>query len=338
MATNKNAQLRYQVLDKCFSNTGRRFSISDLVEECNNAILEYSGEEDGIKKRQIYDDIKFMKSDQGWSAPIETIKDGRKAYYYYDDKSFSINKQPLTTTEIDQLENTLLMLNRFKGLPQFEWIEEVKTRFESSFKIKSKNIIAVSFEANPYLKGLGFFTDLFNAIVYKRVLLIDYKSLNKDCKEYIIHPYLLKQYNNRWFLFGLSVHKEDKRIMNLPIDRIVSFKEIDKDYIENTYMDQDYFDDVVGVSIRNGAELERIRLKIDRKRFSYIESKPIHSSQTIIKSLSGSDYIVIELNVIPNYELETILLSFADSLKVIEPESLRISLRLRAKKILENMS
>jgi len=338
MATNKNAQLRYIALDKCFSNTSRRFNIQDLVENCNDALCEDSENSNGVQKRQIYDDIRFMKSDQGWSAPIINRKEGRKAYYFYEDKDFSINKQPLTPTEIDQIENTLLMLNRFRGISDFEWLDEVRTRFEDTFKIKSKNVKAVSFEINPYLKGLNHFTDLYNAIVYKKVLLIDYKPINQKSNQYTIHPYFLKQYNNRWFLFGLSVYKEDKRIMNMPIDRIESYKETDSEYIENTYIDLDnYFENVVGVTVKD-AQSQTIRLKIDRDRYGYIESKPIHPSQKEIKSLSNENFVVLEYSLIPNYEFETILLSFADSLKVLEPESLRLSLKEKATKILKNMS
>jgi len=66
MATNKNASIRYNVLDKCFRNPGRKYYIENLVNACNDALLEFSGNPDGIKKRQIFEDIKFMESVQGW--------------------------------------------------------------------------------------------------------------------------------------------------------------------------------------------------------------------------------------------------------------------------------
>ena len=67
MATNKHAIIRYQTLDKCFRNPGRNYYIDDLIEACNEAIYEYSGIEDGVKRRQLLDDISFMKSEQGWN-------------------------------------------------------------------------------------------------------------------------------------------------------------------------------------------------------------------------------------------------------------------------------
>ena len=121
MATNKHAVIRYQALDRCFSNFARRFYIEDLIEACNNAIYDFTGKEDGIERRQLFDDIKFMESEAGYSIELDKVKDGKKKYYRYSDKNFSINKQPLSLTEAEQLKDTIMMLNRFKGLPQFDW-------------------------------------------------------------------------------------------------------------------------------------------------------------------------------------------------------------------------
>ena len=95
MATNKHAVIRYQALDRCFSNFARRFYIEDLIEACNDAIYDFTGKEDGIERRQLFDDIKFMESEAGYSIVLDKVKDGKKKYYRYSDKNFSINKQPL---------------------------------------------------------------------------------------------------------------------------------------------------------------------------------------------------------------------------------------------------
>lgn len=71
MSTNKHAIIRYQTLDKCFRNTGRKYAIDDLVEACNQSIYDFNGKDDGIKKRQLYDDIRFMESEQGWGIELE---------------------------------------------------------------------------------------------------------------------------------------------------------------------------------------------------------------------------------------------------------------------------
>ena len=74
MPTNKNAQLRYQIIDKCLSNWSRRYYIEDLVDACNEALYLYNGETKdgcGVKKRQVQEDLKFIESEEGYSMPFE---------------------------------------------------------------------------------------------------------------------------------------------------------------------------------------------------------------------------------------------------------------------------
>ncbi|MDR1402554.1 MAG: hypothetical protein LBJ60_02470 [Tannerellaceae bacterium] len=80
-----------------------------------------------------------------------------------------------------------------KGMPQFSWMEEILARFESTFKLRGTTTNIVGFEQNPYLKGLNLFSDIFNAVVNKQTLRISYQKFGKESKEYIFHPYFLKQ-------------------------------------------------------------------------------------------------------------------------------------------------
>ena len=331
MATNKHATIRYHALDQCFSNSGRRYYIDDLIEACNFALLEYTGLSDGIKRRQVFEDIKFMESEQGWAILLDRIKDGKKVYYRYAEKSYSIKKQAINETEVKQLQETLSILNRFKGMPQFEWMEEMLIRIESTFKLKGNSTAVVGFEQNPYLKGLNYFTELFNAIINKQVLQIEYKSFNKQAESYQIHPYYLKQYNNRWFLFGLN--SEFKSISNIALDRIISLDNSQTTYIKNVEIDFDeYFEDIVGVTIPRDKKPEKVILQVDDSLTGYVESKPIHGSQKIKKI---DNEVIIELSVIINYEFETLLFGLSDRVKIIEPLTLRNKLISKAEQTIK---
>jgi hypothetical protein len=91
MATNKNAFIRYKILDNCFRNSGRRYFIEDLIEACDRTLLEIDPKSKGISRRQLFDDIAFMESGEGWSIELERLRDGKKVYYRYVDMNFSIN-------------------------------------------------------------------------------------------------------------------------------------------------------------------------------------------------------------------------------------------------------
>lgn len=334
MATNKHAIIRYQTLDKCFRNPGKTYYIDDLIEACNDAIYEYSGIEDGVKRRQVLDDIKFMESEQGWNIPLDHIRDGHKVYFRYEDISFSINNQPLNETEENQLKEALLTLSRFKGMPQFEWVNEITARLDSGLGLSKTNQQIIEFEQNDYLQGLEYITPLYNAILYKKVLIVSYKSFKRDSNQSIsFHPYYLKQYKNRWFVFGLN--EEFGQITNLALDRIVEIEDTNRLNIPNITIDFiEYFEDVIGVTLDKEAKLEKILLRISNDLYPYIQTKPLHGSQKIKEK--NDAFVVIELELIPNYELESLILSYGEGIKVLSPDSLREKIKNRVQMSLNN--
>jgi len=334
MGTNKHATIRYQTLDKCFRNPGRTYYIEDLIDACNDAIYEYSGIEDGVKRRQVLDDIKFMESEQGWNIPLEHIRDGHKVYFRYEDMSFSINNQPLNETEEIQLKEALLTLSRFKGMPQFEWVDEITARLDSGLGLSKTSMQIIEFEQNDYLQGLEYITPLYNAILYKKVLNVSYKSFKRDNNQSIsFHPYYLKQYKNRWFVFGLN--EDFGQITNLALDRIVGIEDAKKVFTPNTTIDfSEYFEDVIGVTLDKEAKLEKILLRISNDLYPYIQTKPLHGSQK--KKETADFYVLIELELIPNYELESLILSYGEGIEVLSPETLRDKIKNRVKATLSN--
>jgi predicted DNA-binding transcriptional regulator YafY len=325
MPTTKNATIRYQALDRCMRNPGRRYNIDDLVDACNDALTDFDPSCSGVKKRQVYDDLRFMQDSKGFSAPIETFKEGRIVYYHYDDTNFSINNQPLNEQEAQQLKEALLTISRFKGMPQFEWIEEMQVRLEHAFKLNSDKKV-IEFEENIFLKGREHIANIYNSIIQNQCINIKYKPFNGELMCVTLSPYYLKEFNNRWFLFALN-HNE-KKIMNLALDRIQSIENCYELFITNTFVDFDeYFEDVIGVSVPENASVQKIILKIDSNHWPYIETKPLHGSQKI-KEINDH-YTIIELTLIPNYELEALIFSHTEKIEVIYPESFRKHIKSR---------
>jgi len=322
MATNKNALIRYKVLDNCFRNPGRQYFIEDLIEECERVLLEIDPGSNGISRRQIFDDINFMESTEGWQAEIERHRDGKRMYYRYADISFSINNMPLNETEINHLKEAVDILSQFKGMPQFEWINELVPKLKQGFASEEVSAAIIEFDSNQYLKGIEHLGTLYNAIFYKKVLLINYQPYESENPfEVTIHPYFLKQYNNRWFLFGYNPVK-NKYDWNLALDRISDIREKQGKYERNTVINwQDYFEDIIGVSKPFEAETENIVLHFMDKTGKYIETKPVHGSQK--SKWLDKNLLEVKLSLMINYELERFILSYGDSIKVISPEHLK---------------
>ena len=320
MSINKNAYLRYQVLDKCFSNKYRIYFIDDLLDEVNKALEEFNGDGSKVERRQLFDDIKFMESEAGFSIPLERIRQGKKVYYRYSEADFSIQNQKISDDEIETINSALMVLLRFRGIPQFEWVNEIFPKLQSAFQDEDPKEI-ISFDQNEYLVGLDNLPTLYKSITNKSALIIEYQSFkNTKPKQLIIHPYYLKQFNKRWFMFGLN--DQDKLIYNLPLDRIKSISQSSEKYIENTTLDfKEYFEDIVGVSFSPNEKPIKIRMKINNEVTPYVLTKPLHGSQKKIES--KEDATIVEIEVIPNIELRQLILSFGDGIEVISPIEIR---------------
>lgn len=329
MSVNKNALIRYQVLDRCFRNTGRMYFWEDLLEECNKSLMDFDPNSEGIQRRQLFDDIRFMESDVGWSIPLGRIRHGRKVFYRYEDLSFSISNQPLNDSEAEQIKSALQIFSRFSGTPQFEWVNEMIPMLESKFGLIERKSEIISFESNIDLKGLHFLTPLFNAIVNERVLLVKYKDYkSSEPYEITFHPYYLKQYNNRWFVFGLNADNQVPN-WNLALDRIESLSETAQKYKQSETDWKEYFFDLVGVTRPESGDLQEIILKFSPEVAPYVITKPIHPSQKHKNDPTGLE---VKIKVIPNFELERLILSFGEQVKVISPQDFkeRISQRLKS--------
>jgi len=330
MPTNKNAQLRYQILDRCFSDFHRKYEIEDLLDKVNDALMDLYGTEVSI--RQIRDDIKYMRDRVTYNAPIKAYQyDGKKCYYRYEDEGFSIFNNELSVEEVTKLRSTIEMLSRYRGIPANAWLEEVISSLEYRFGVKSNNENIISFEQNDNLKGLEFLPAIIDATVNHQPFELHYLSFKGKESISIIHPYHIKQFNNRWFLFGMEEINGKKQISNRPLDRIIKIAIKNIPFIENSFVDfSTHFKNIIGVTHPSEEIIEEtVVLKFDKNRFPYVVNKPIHQTQKVM------DYAdcTLSINVRPNKELESRIFSYGPQVEVLLPSWFREQI---SKKIEEN--
>jgi len=197
---------------------------------------------------------------------------------------------------------------------------EIATEAEivlESFKDVQKTLSEISFENTGSLKGIGYLRPLLFAIRYRRVIEFDHNSFSNDeKKKYIAHPYLLKEYQGRWYIYA-KIDKVPKPLL-FGIDRIDSLV-VTKSVYKSVDIDLKGFDNVIGISLSDEPTID-IVLKFTALQGKYIKALPIHSSQIIIKE--DEDQLTIKIHVVPNFELKQKILMYGDSLLVLEPPSL----------------
>lgn len=316
MPVNKNAQFRYQILDRCFSDFCHKYDFDTLLEKVNDHLKDVEGGDSMISVRQLRGDINAIRK----MLPDGVYLDAKpyyekKCYYRYSERDFSIFQNELSADEVQKLRSTIEMLSRYRGVPNNVWLEEVISNLEYRFGIKSNSKNVVAFEQNEQLKGLEYLSEVIDATVNHTPLIIYYKTYKGKELTSTLHPYHVKQYNNRWFLFGYE--EESDKIANKALDRIQHISLANVTFKANTSIDfGHFFDDIVGVSIPyDGVEKETILLRFTQARFPYVTSKPIHKSQTVV----NEDECTISLEVKPTRELEQQILSFGPDVEVLFP-------------------
>lgn len=333
MAQNKNALIRYRTIDKCLQNHYRKWTLQDLIEACSDALYEYEGRQINVSKRTVQLDIQLMRSDKlGYNAPIVVYD---KKYYKYEYEDFSITDIPLNETDMNVLSEAVEMLKQFKDFSLFQELRGIIHRLEDKiYTEKNDQQAIIHLDKNENLKGLEFLDVLYQAILKEMVLNIEYKSFTARSASIIpIHPYILKEFNNRWFLVGKQGGA--KKILTLALDRIISVDyNASIPYRAKNFNADEYYKNTFGVTVLGEEHVEVIVLKIDSLNAPYVLTKPFHHSQKLIeKKEDGS--VIIQLNLHINYELERLILGFGEAIEVIAPKVLRRRIMKKYKKALD---
>ena len=282
---------------------------------------------DIISKRLLQENLKELREKYG-AEFAENLSRGREKLWRYKDTNFSIMHQ--ASTDMEVIRKSIESLGLFKGDPRYDMLRFYLIELENGISENASNFM--SFDNNSEAKGLEFIEDIMNAIVHKYPLKMWYKPFTsaEEIKRNI-HPYHLRQYNRRWYVFALP--EEHDKIHNYPLDRIVKLEHLSKPYIESSVDFDDYFEDIVGVSNYEESSVEKVVLKVSNKSIDYIRTKPLHWSQTELKKCSNDEGTVIQLKLKVNTELKMLLFSYSDAIEVLEPAWLRDFFARRIKKM-----
>ena len=320
MPANKNALIRYKTIDNCLRNRYRRWTLDDLVEACCDALYDMEGIRKGVSVRTVQGDIQIMRSDKlGCNAPIEVYD---HKYYRYSDPEYCITDMPLTQNEYDMLQEAVEMLQQLEDFGQFAEMADVVSRLQDKLSMtRNGKKPIVHFDNVPDLKGLRLLNPLYNHIAHKQTLKIMYKSFAaKEPKEWIVFPYLLKEFRNRWFLFCSTA--EDMRLYNLALDRIVSVEPYAKiPYKQNRDFDvEHFFDNLIGVTKNLTSESQCIQFWANASQSKYIKTKPLHHSQRVLEERDDGSCI-FQIEVVVNLEMYSVFMSYGAGLKLLSPEN-----------------
>ncbi len=257
-------------------------------------------------------------------------KDRRTKTFNYRDSGFSII--PFLTGEMTDGEFRKLSkaIRKLKGVLNDTTFDEVCfTVFSRVAADYGKGLQCVEYEDNRRLKGRQYRPLIYNAIVEKLSLKIRYRDFEGVEYEYEFHPYLLKQYNERWFAFGLSPDFDNNPYVNVPLDRLLAPPEPIGHYEESVPEDYlDYFSSIVGVTRYTDRPVEHIVIRIyDPESWGRAVTKPLTTQKVVEEYDSASRVGTLSLDVVPNEELFSKILSWGRNVEIVSPSRIRKRMR-----------
>ena len=319
MPANKNALIRYKTIDNCLRNRYRKWTLEDLVDACSDALYDMEGIRKGISVRTVQGDIQMMRSDKlGYNAPIEVYE---HKFYRYADPDYSIANMPMSQNDYEVMQEAVDMLRQLQDFDQFVEMSDVVNRLQDKLAVtKNNRKPIVHFDNVPDLKGLRLLNPLYSHIAHKQTLRIMYQSFTaREPREFILCPYLLKEFRNRWFLFGSKA--DDLLLYNLPLDRIVSVEPSDVPFRENPEFDAEhFFDDVIGVSKNIHDKAKCVKFWASAEQSRYIMTKPLHPSQRLLSEDEKDRSCIFSIKVVINFEMYSVFMSYGSGVKILSPQ------------------
>jgi predicted DNA-binding transcriptional regulator YafY len=200
----------------------------------------------------------------------------------------------------------------------------------------------IIFYTNEDYIGIRHMLVIAEAIENNAALNIQYRKFNKDAdiSAELFEPYLLKEYDKRWYMIGTkykSGGKTDRKrfIKSYALDRIVEARLSDKRFrITRTDFEElkDAFENTIGVSNDINEKdhmVHEVVLEMDYTQSKYFETSKWHHSQTIEKI--EEDLYHVKMRVMKSYELEQKILANCSYMKVLAPKWLKdvVLLRMR---------
>jgi predicted DNA-binding transcriptional regulator YafY len=311
---------RIRILDRCFRDKSRVYGWKEIAKACAEDQAVTHGEYKEVSRRTIMADIALMRSGKlGFTAPIEyNPKEG----YHYGIEKFSIYQNKLSSYQMKMFHNAFSVLKQLTNNEKLFSLNKSLNILEQSLNMQLGDDFqpAIYFEHSLNEPGQRWLDTALEYILNKKTMKLLYKAFADDETLHFFSPVFIKEYNNRWYVYGFDHDRE--MVVNLALDRVQEIDPSIQHYITPEGFDHDtWFEHLYGVTKPAGEKPVLIGFKTTKLLSAYMDTKPIHKTQQKIRETD--DFAEYTLHVYNNYEIRSKLMSFGADLEVLYPESVR---------------
>lgn len=316
--SNTAAYFRYRAINACLRNRKRVWTVDYLLDSVNRELEIKDGPNGGIARPTLLKDLEDMVNLH--NAPIDSYFAGKKKVYYYTVENYSFIEIPVTGQELDIIKEGANMLRQKPGWSTGIGLSEIARKLEERFEPDETERKIVSFQKAPVVLGVQYLEDMKRFIKEEQPIRITHQSFGAEqpC-QVTLHPYLLKEDDHRWYVFGYVSEKEDVRTFGL--ERIRSIEVSDEAYVQSKLTDnEDHYRNVLGITVTPGEELHDVEVMFSPKLAPYLRTRYLHHTQQHQDQPDGSLHVRYQLKINP--ELISSILSYGPDVKVLKPQRL----------------
>jgi predicted DNA-binding transcriptional regulator YafY len=189
----------------------------------------------------------------------------------------------------------------------------------------------ISFEHQDEWSNIKWVQPLLDAIKHKKIVQLSHFTFNREQPlQRRVEPYLLKEYQNRWYLLAIN---EEGEIRTYGLDRITDVLVTTDTFTPRKDFDpQTYYANVIGLN-HDDSKCEEVVLAADPLTAKYMKSLKWHVSQEV--DSENETEVVFRMYVQPNFELKQKILSQGGNIRVLAPETLVKDIKRELKETLK---
>lgn len=306
MPLDRNQFGRLRVIHNSLS-MGQKLTRDELAAACQEKLNLLSSPSERTMK---YD---FQRLRGEFHAPL-IFQNG--TYSYTEDFSlFDV----LNPEEVRFAREMNAMLGQLAQLPLLKGFEDFQLKIRQRVGSADSNLI--QFDQVDNYKGRDHLPELYKALQEKRCLKITYKDFQQVISQHTISPYVLREYNNRWYLFGWE--QAGQKLFNLALDRMQKIENSDFGFQSDRKNVAAHLSDMIGVTRPLEDEPQEVLIRVKKPRAYYLTTKPLHKFQQILHDQETDKVLVFKYLLILNKELVATLLSLGTDAEILAPVELR---------------
>lgn len=267
-----------------------------------------------------------VQNDEGSTIPKRTFDDYRNAI----EDTFDLN---ILCDASDGYKYKLHDAESLRKDTVKSWLLSsfaVNNCIQESRKLKQR----ILFERIP--SGNESLMCIIQAMQESKILRLTYQSFHHDQPStFLIEPYCVKIFKQRWYMVAHNPEKE--RIGIYALDRIQRLEQTNEVFtFPDSFDAEAYFRDSYGIMVTpEELDVETIRIKVSDKnnKRKYLRLLPLHPSQE--ETEKHTDYSVFTYRLYPTYDFFQEILSHGGEVEILSPEWVRKEIRTLIEEMLK---